>query len=220
MKKTSINLLCILIICILSVSVLLPAYYLGARFTEGFVMGYEMAGTEAEVKTEVSALDVYFEPSSELVIFPKDSITFDDGRRLPVVVKQASVIVDRKCLSSAPIWISGGCTVLSLVCFVLLLVEFVKFIVNINRGQIFVEANVKRLRRFSYCLITIALLGIISGVSQESLVSSMGLTLEGYKVSAYWVLPLGNLLFGLLALLVAQVWSQGIMLEEELRLTV
>ncbi len=220
MKRTSINLLCILIIGILSVSVLLPAYYLGASFTEGFRMGYEMADDRNVPSVEMQALEVYFEPSAEMMLFPKDTITFDDGRRIPVVVKRASILADKERIPTTPIWLSGGCYVLSLVCLVLLVIKFVKFIININKGKIFVQANVKLLRAVSFYLIAISVLNLVTGLAGEYMVSALGLSLEGYAVSAYWTLPWSNLLIGLLALLVAQIWSRGISLEEEVRLTV
>ncbi|MBD5203247.1 MAG: DUF2975 domain-containing protein [Bacteroidales bacterium] len=220
MKRISINILCILIIGILSISVLLPGYYLGSSFAEGMRMGYRMADSRENADVNINPVEVYFEPSSELIVFPKDTITFDDGRRVPVIVKQATILEEDRDVSAMPAWVSGICTLLSLVCLVLLIVEFVKFIININRGQIFVDANVRRLRRFGLYLLCIAFLGIVSGLAQESLVNSLELTLDGYRVSAYWSLPFSNILIGLLALLIAQVWSRGIMLEEELRLTV
>lgn len=220
MKKTSINILCILIIGILSVSVLLPAYYIGAGFTDGVRAGLELSSKNLEIDDFSHPIDVNFESDSEMMIQPRDTITFDDGRSLPVIVRRAYVLIEDSKLPHAPVYIGEIAFLLSLVCLILLIIQFVKFIVNINRGKIFVEDNIKRLRRVSYYLIGISLLNVIVGLSQEYLVHSTGLTLEGYSISAFWALPFSNLLLGLLALLVAQVWSRGIELEEEVKFTV
>lgn len=220
MKKTSINILCILIIGILSVSVLLPAYYIGADFTDGVRASLELSSKNPEIDDFSHPIDVNFESSSDLMLQPRDTITFDDGRSLPVIVRRAYVLVEDSKLPHTPVYIGEIAFLLSLVCLVLLIIQFVKFIVNINRGKIFVEDNIKRLRRVSYYLIGISLLNVIAGLSHEYLVHSTGLTLEGYSISAFWALPFSNLLLGLLALLVAQVWSRGIELEEEVKFTV
>nr|MDE7495456.1 DUF2975 domain-containing protein [Muribaculaceae bacterium] len=130
------------------------------------------------------------------------------------------VVTDSTTGSSAVQWISGICYFLSLVFCIFLVIEIVKFVVNINRGEVFVAKNVKRLRHISICFIAISLLIVISGVAQEYLLGSMNLTLSGYQLSAYWIIPWSNLLLGLLALLIAQVWSRGIALEEEQQFTV
>lgn len=220
MKKTSINILCILIIGILSVSVLLPAYYIGADFTDGVRASLELSSKNPEIDDFSHPIDVNFESNSDLMLQPRDTITFDDGRSLPVIVRRAYVLVEDSKLPHTPVYIGEIAFLLSLVCLVLLIIQFVKFIVNINRGKIFVEDNIKRLRRVSYYLIGISLLNVIAGLSHEYLVHSTGLTLEGYSISAFWALPFSNLLLGLLALLVAQVWSRGIELEEEVKFTV
>lgn len=220
MKKTSINLLCILIICILSGSVLFPAYYLGTTISEGFRAGWEMADRGDNREINFQSVEVYFQPTPECVIAPSDSIVSNDGVRYPMVVRQASVLTPTTSSTSVSLWITGISYVFSLVCCLLFIIEFVKFIMNINRGEVFVSINVKRLRRFSLYLMIMALLNIISGISQELLLSSLSISLEGYAVSAYWTIPWSNLLLALLALLIAQIWSRGIALEEEQQLTV
>lgn len=202
-------------------SVLLPAFYIGASFTEGFCKGLEMADKESSMaQIGQQTVDIYFVPSTEQMLAPTDSISFDDGRKFPMVVKQAAIVTDSTAGSSAVQWISGISYFLSLVFCVFLVIEIVKFVVNINRGEVFVAKNVKRLRHISICFIAISLLIVISGVAQEYLLGSMNLTLSGYQLSAYWIIPWSNLLLGLLALLIAQVWSRGIALEEEQQFTV
>lgn len=100
------------------------------------------------------------------------------------------------------------------------MIEFIKFIININKGYIFDNKNVKRLKRFSYYLISISVLKCVAGVIEDCLFSQLGLEMDGYSISSYWLLPWGTLLLGLLSLLMAQVWSRGIEMKEEQELTI
>lgn len=221
MKKTSINLLCILIIGILTASVIMPAYYIGASLGKGFKTGLEIAEKQKSAEgIDFQTVEFYLEPEANMLINPQDSVTFDDGRTYPMIVQHASVVVDSESVPRWPQWTWLVCYVLTLVICILLIVEFIKFVININKGEVFVTRNVTLLRRFALYLIVIASLNVVSGISQEILLSTLNLRLEGYAIGAYWMIPWSNLLLGLLALLIAQVWSRGIALEEEQQLTV
>lgn len=218
MKRTSINILCILIVCILFCSMVMPAVYIGLGFTEGVKTGY--GSYEETEMANTAPLNVCFGNSPSRFINPSDSVTFDNGETYPVCINSGmlSVPVDK-----VPVWsivIASACSITSFVIFIFLVISFVKFIIDINKDRIFVRKNVKRLRRVAIFLITIALLQCASGITSDIAVAGMGLTENGYPISSYWTMPWSNLLLGLLALLVAQVWMRAIEMKEEQELTI
>ena len=55
---------------------------------------------------------------------------------------------------------------------------------------------------------------------EDYMLSNLSLNLDGYTISSYWELPWDTMLLGLLALLMAQVWSYGLQLKEDQALTI
>ena len=222
MKKTSINILCVVIILILAGSVMTPAYYLTSSALSGFVAGWNEAASGNELPESVSrsSVSLYFDPTVEKVLMPDDTVTFDDGRRYPMTVTRASILIKENETPAWSKWTGIVCTFGMLVCAIFLVIAFLKFIININRGEVFVEKNVRLLRRFSILLLVISGFQLLGGIMDDIMISRLNLKLEGYSLSAYWLIPWGNVLLGFLALLIAQVWYRGIRIEEEQKLTI
>lgn len=218
MKKTSINLLCILIICILSFSVLMPVYMYSYAFCAGFAGGWE--DNSDAMLTRMSPIEMTFEPSIEQITNPSDSIYFDDGRSYPMVMRQAMVMIPDREVPQWTQWLSFAIYFACLVLTVTLLVSFIRFIININRGKIFEPSNISRLRRFGWYLLSIALLEIANGIIAEYSISALGVAIDGYSAAAYWVMPWSNLLISLVALLMAQIWAYGFDMRREQELTI
>jgi len=225
-KKTSINILCILIILTIGASIMAPAFKLSSIFISGFMAGWQQASTSNEASGSMNSiedslpLDVAFMPDASTVMHGKDCITFEDGNSYPVIYDRVALLVPDK---EIPIYLSLTPTLLNLACFVLfifLAIEFIRFIVNINKGLVFDIKNVKRLKRFSYYLISIAILRCAAGIIDDMTLSSFGLNLQGYSLSASWSFPWVSLILGLLALLMARIWERGIEMKEEQELTI
>lgn len=221
MKKTSISILSILIIAILAALVFTPVYQMGKIFIAGIEAGYEQADAEnAYNPDEMSQIDVAFIPQIETVLEGSDSIQFSNGEKYPVIMTRASILVPDNEWSGAKAWVTLAIYFVCLVIFVLFIIELVKFVVNINRGNIFVKKNVKRLNHVAIYLISLSILRILAGCLDDMMFNQLGLELDGYKLTTFWSFPWSSLLCGMLSLLIAQVWSRGIEMQEEQSLTI
>lgn len=219
MNKTSINLLCICILVMLAISILLPAVGMTASFSRGLSDGIE----------DVSDTSNYA-PSTFIEIIPKmeiplpqefsDSVRFDDGRTFAAQPTTLHVEVPA---SYYPTWINifvGLCYLGCIVIYIFFAIKFVKFVVNINRGIIFDLKNIRLLNAIGILLIIISILQISAGVAEDYVVESIGLTLGGVEFTTSWTIPWSELIIGLIALLMAQVWYRGYRLKKDQELTI
>ncbi len=221
MKKTSINILCCLILVILGASILMPAFTLGSVFVAGFSAGWQASDNpEASPAIETIPVDVSFNPEIGTLVTGSDTISFTNNETYPMIMSRAVIMVPEERFSSTLSWISMALYIICFVLFVFLMIEFIRFIININKGCIFDHKNIKRLKRFSYYLISIALLKCAAGMIEDVLFYELGLHIDGYTLASYWIIPWGTLLLGLLSLLMAQIWSRGLEMKEEQELTI
>lgn len=224
MKKTTIYLLSIIIIAVVAASVLGPAYQMvkfgASGFEAGFEAGVKADNTDADFPEIGEPVNVKFTPEVSTLMNPRDSIIFDNGSKLPLVIDQVAVILPAERIPSWYTFTTIICYPLQIVLLALLIWRFIKFIINISREKIFVRQNVKLLRQFSFLLLTIALLEILGNIANGCLFNSFHFEMEGYELSAFSTIPWGNLLLGLIGLLMAQVWSRGIEIREEHELTI
>ena len=229
MKKTSINILCILIILLITGSVLTPMLYLGEVFFAGLKDGYEQTSavdngnqtkTGAYDPYESNMVDLNFKPDVATLIHSSDSITFSNGEKYQIIQSRNVLVVPKHKWPANYNWCVDILYLGCLVLYVLLLVQFIRFIININKGNIFDSKNVSMLRRFAWYLISISVLKFAAGLIEDYMLSRLPLQLDGYTLSSYWEMPWDTMLLGLLALLMAQVWSYGLQLKEEQSLTI
>lgn len=213
MKKTSINILCILILAILAGSILVP----GIALVDGFTAGLNSSET-----TEVSytPVMVHYNVSSKDMFRPDSAVYSTDGTRFPIVHRTGIILVpDNKI----PGWYSATtivCVSIEVILFIMLVVELIQFLININHNRIFDIRNVKRLRRFGIYLILIAFFQCINGLTDVMAVMSLSIISEHSPLTAIWTIPWSNLLIGLLALLLSQIWSMGLEMKKEQELTI
>jgi len=225
-RKLSINVLCAMIIVTLGVSLLMPIYKLGYNFGAGVRMGYEhqemIASGDKSTPLNTRTVDVYFEPDPSTYFETRDSISFHGGAKYPVTYTRGVIAVDENS-GKIPGWIpvlQGICIVAQGVFFILMLIQFVKFVININKGRIFVSDNVRRLRRIAMWLILLSVFCLCCGIAEEIAVSNLNLTLEGYGISAYWSIPWEVFIMGLVSLLISEAWDRGLKMQEEQDFTV
>lgn len=203
--------------------------YLGNVFFAGIYEGYsqqsaiingEMQESEAYDPSSFNMTDIYFKPHYSTILQATDSIEFNGGKTFLMLRDRETVLIPNSEYESDYSWAVNLMYVASLALYVLLLVQFIRFIVNINKGNIFDIKNVSRLRRFAWYLISISVLKCIAGMIEDYMLSNLSLNLDGYTLSSYWELPWDTMLLGLLALLMAQVWSYGLQLKEDQALTI
>lgn len=213
MKKTSINILCIAIIAILAGSILVP----GIALVDGFAAGFNSSDKTQETYTPVM---VHYNASSEDMFRPDSEVFSADGTRYPITYRTGIILVpDNKI----PVWYTSTtivCISIELILFIMLVVELIQFLININHNRIFDIRNVKRLRRFGIYLILIAIFQSVNGLTDVISVYSLNISSENTPLTAIWSIPWGNLLLGLLALLLSQIWSMGLQMKKEQELTI
>ncbi len=138
---------------------------------------------------------------------------------MEVVIHKGIVMVPENMVHSDFVW-RIIIYALMFIAFILLMIDFVKFIININKGKIFDKRNISYLNRFGLYLIAIAFLDCIDGFVKEYYFNLVGLTMNGYEITSDWEIPWATFLLGLLALLLARVWKVGMNIKEEQQLTI
>ncbi|MDE6804725.1 MAG: DUF2975 domain-containing protein [Muribaculaceae bacterium] len=221
MKKTSINLLCVLIIVTIGLSLVMPVYYIGYSFGYGFAESIKNDNpliTESTIP--MKGYDMAFNPDIELFLHPVDSVRAADGVTYPAVIQRAEVFVPADTYMTVSSVGTLILNILSMLMGITVLIAFIKFVYNINKEHIFEHKNVRLLRLLGTLLIFMALCSTASGLLDDHILSRIGFELQGYSVSTYWTIPWTTLIIGLAALLMAQVWARGIDLKEEQALTI
>lgn len=211
MNKTSVNILCVLIIVLLAFKFFFPFLDIGTSISTN--TNHELTETHTPFIIGLSA--------NKLVPFtPTDTLTFESGEKFPVITREINLFVPDNDISQSVRLISVISYMIIWVLALFALYEIIRFIVNINRSKIFVRDNVKRLRLFGWSLLAISALMILAGLSESSLVKSLDLNYSGRTVKPIWEFPWTTLLVGFSSLLIAQVWSNGIHLREDNELTI
>lgn len=214
MNKTLINCLTIIIIAIVAIWVFMPMMIVATAFMEG---------SDSEPATEIvktAPVEIALNPEPSTLLNPVDSLTFSDGNRYGIAIKSGIVMVPEDKICGPNDLISAICYFLNVIFFFVMAVQFVKFVININKGKIFVLNNVKRLRRVAYALFAMSICAVVAGVVDEINIDGMGLMLRGYSPEANWEMPWTTLLLGFISLLMSKVWIRGIELREESELTI
>lgn len=217
MNKTLINLLSIVIICIISATVLLPLATISAGFVSGFNSGYSDNNSSI---INNSPIEIVMVPDEETYLNPTDTIYLEDGNKYASISKSLTLMVPDAKVSRTGVAVSMIAYALNFIALIFMVTYFIKFIVAINKGEIFSKENVKRLRAVACFLFIMSLFSIISGISDEITLSRLNLEFKGFEIGPNWVIPWSDILLGSLSLLMAQVWDRGIKLREEQELTI
>ncbi len=219
MKKISINTLCIILIAILATNVLSVCWASADAFMAGWNSGLN---PEEESQIEVTTpfkMKVIREGRSRFA--PTDTIYLEDGRVYPAMVDRATVLLPSHDVPLAAEIVNAVTVLASFVLLILLIIQFVKFILNINREQIFESKNVRHLRRFGIYLLAIACLQCFTGLYNDYILARLNLTdSTGLALADAWTIPWSDFLIGCLALLMAQIWARGIKMRELQDLTI
>lgn len=218
MKKVSINILSALVVLILAVAYIFPAITTLAIIISGFTSTpTETAASSLEGRMPVMTI---MSPSQQLLENPTDTMTFDNGVRHPAIVQEAIVMVpDHRFYYESFTW-DLVIYALTVILYIVLLFFLIRFIININKGLIFVKSNGMYLRTFGWILIVISVVECLNGYIQVHMVDIADLHRAGYEFLANWQFPWSTFVLGLVALLLGQVWSLGIRMQEEQELTI
>lgn len=225
--KRRLNILCVLVLLVLGYSVSVTAYYMGL----GMKAGVEASQEIMENGNQETLDDLREMAGMEYVgLIPRslnqgikklfsDSIYNEkSGEYVPVMYSSMAVSVrtNRSWASSAA---SGVLGLLNFVAIVWAIVLFFKIIVAVNRSHIFNWQNVRRLCRMG--LLLVAGFGCSFLSSYLSIYNLREvLVLQNYDLSISDLVSTTNLVIGLTALIVAEVFAIGLKLQEEQELTI
>ena len=210
--KKKLNLLCAMVFAVLLLSLSENIY--------AMIWG-AIEGGKAGIENKTGAIN----NMHPLMLLPDNLTTTSDskynemtGKNVPTWQIQSMVAVD----ADTPIWLSFTGTLLSFILIIFgikAVLQFIKFIRNINRSDIFCWTNVKLLRRLGlYLIITFAATLTSSYIHTWQL--SQTLKISGYSYN--WLNPFSHssLLLGVLAFVIAEVFAIGLKMKEEQDLTI
>lgn len=225
--KRRLNVLCVLVILVLSYSVLESAYMVGLGVGKGIEIGVE-AGLRSQETSKPVAHDFMLKEIDNLkvvALMPEEFLPLPDsvyneksGTYVPAMFSQIAV-----CIPAKPnVWhmlITHLSPFLSIFTTVIAVILFVKIIISINKSDIFNWKNVRRLRWLGRALI-IGFLAEVLPILVTYIEISDQLSIPGYSFHMSELVPLLTLVLGIVALIVAEVFAIGLRMKEEQELTI
>ncbi|MDO4164317.1 MAG: DUF2975 domain-containing protein [Bacteroides sp.] len=225
--KKRLNLLCAIVLLVLSFSVLQTGYYslMGAKI--GFDAGYDAANADAAQSAKMQALanmqivtvipDVFGEDA--LNNMTRDSVfNVKSGKYVPAAHNMLYVYVNSGQGFKMRITM-GVLSLLYLAFQIWALVLFIRLVISINRLSIFGWKNVRRLRLLGLMLIvafgTQLLVAYINGQAVAEVFE-----MEGYLLRPFDAVRSLTLVLGLCSLIVGEVFAIGLKMKEEQDLTI
>jgi len=228
--KKRLNILCLLVVLVLGYSVFESAYQVGLGMTQGMKMGFE-EGYEAGRKGEKLDMNKKMNSMANVMnvkvvgLLPDVYHLFNDsvlnektGEYVPAMYTQMLVSVDSKP-SIGQILTLTLSSIMNLFAVLVAVVIFVFLIVSINKSDIFNWKNVYRLRWLGGVLIFSFICTAIPTLMTSYLLSGV-FSVKGYSLHLADLVSITNLVLGLSALIVGEVFAIGLRMKEEQELTI
>lgn len=217
--KKRLNILCVIVLLVLSYSVLEVTYYVGLGIKLGLEKGLseEVKMQEKEDMTNMQL--VHLIPKDLGSALLTDSVYNEkSGEYVPASFGQMLISVDTHPGLVSKIT-SKLALFLNFIAVFWAFMLFIRLIVAINRSDIFNWKNVRRLRRLGILLIISfgcsLLMAFLTVYSVEETFS-----ISGYSLSISDMVEITSLMLGLSALIVAEVFAIGLRMKEEQDLTI
>ncbi|WP_321334394.1 DUF2975 domain-containing protein [uncultured Bacteroides sp.] len=214
--KRRLNILCVLVVLVLSYSVFETLFEMGM----GFVAGVELVMDAHGKKIDSPAMDMKM-----IALMPKDLAHFSDSvynertnAKVPALYSQLLVSVKTK----ANIWNMLGTALSSLLEFATIAISifiFIKLIVSINRSDIFNWKNVHRLRWLGGTLTFSFLCSVASIYINYSGLCAV-FSIPGYSFHQSEFISILTLVLGIVSFIVGEIFAIGLKLKEEQDLTI
>lgn len=241
LMKNKLNIYCILTIVFLlfSISENLYGFFIGVKSgvemakesiekkdktgeKHAYKMGYELGkGTAIGVRLQnIGYVDVM--PSSLLHTerWMKNDLTGDSVAFWPA---QLIVSPEQSASATPSFWgltlIKGFLPIVILVLGIISLVLFYKLVWRINHQEVFSWKNVRTLRKIALYLILFAVFSTGSSL-MNAYQMNQAFALEGYSVNYLGCFSFLSFLLGMVSLIVAEVFSIGLKMQEEQELTI
>lgn len=221
--KRRLNILCLVVMLVLSYSVLEAGYhiFLGAKMGAQTGMELGKEGSDMAAYKELMNLKVVkLIPSSmESLDFFRDSLYNEKSKSyVPAVYSSMMISVDSHD--------SAGKTVVKYLLVYLHLgfslwavVLFIRLIISINKSDIFNWRNVRRLRRLGMALVVSFCCTFASAYLDFVGIGAV-FSLHGYELSLSELVSTTTLVLGLCSLIVGEVFAIGLKMKEEQDLTI
>lgn len=186
----------------------------GGRAIRDFERGWNSVGSNNDAQ-EYVMLDVYLKPDTAHM--PTDSLYNKKSNTwMPAQIRSASVGIADEGMP----WVSGLAKgIVKIILFVVLMVLFFKLMIEVGLSRVFVWKNVKLLRLIGLILILVSVMDYIEFKYAVESFRAM-IEIPGYIVSGNRLFNFMNLILGLAAFLIAEVFAIGLKLKEEQDLTI
>lgn len=213
--KKRLNLLCVLMLLVLSYSVYLD----GSQAGKAFAMGWSLAmeGKEEVLKKISNAHPIALAPVASYYL--SDSV-YNEKTESFVPASFGTIAVS---VETGPnVWSSSTGVLLVFLRFIMIvtaIVLFIKLIISVNRSVIFTWKNIARLRWVGILLILCFLGSLIPMILSNMAISDV-LSVRGYALDLPSLISMTNLILGIIALIVAEIFAIGLRMKEEQELTI
>lgn len=209
MKSKSIRILSILIL-------LLSIVVLGDGFL-GFKDGWSSA--DGDLDKKIHRVDVSLNPAVAYSL--PDTLQLADNRKIPYQI--GNITLGMKTDKVYELF-SGIIGLVSTPVFLLLIIwaglSFFRFIRDVQRQQIFIRSNVKRLRVICWMLLLVGIIkNVFAGVDYFLLLKDSDVSFPGYRITGF-EFDYSTFFLALLFGLFAEIFALGVKLKEEQELTV
>ena len=216
--KRRLNLLCLLVMLVLSYSVFSTLYDFGRGVSAGLKMAKNIKADKA-AKNDNPALHL------KLAAFTPDNFTcFTDSvynektsSYVPAMYSQLIVSVKTNP-SMCTMLISGILSLLEFISIALSVVFFIRIIISINKSDIFNWKNVRRLRWLGVALLLNFISEAVPALMNDYELSSV-FSLSGYSMETS-IDSVMLVILGLVSLIVGEVFAIGLKMKEEQDLTI
>ena len=186
-------------------------------FAEGLREGQNSAQEVIETgKTKNKLMVLYLEPIANNL--PSELLNKKNGNIVPASINLTMVKVPMDTEQGLNIYWEFLCSVIYFSGIIMIIFNFIRIIIAVNKSVIFAWANVKRLRRIGIGFFIMFIINAIMIYNQNSLASEI-LEIENYNIINSSID--GSILFiGMISFLVAEIFAVGLRLREEQELTI
>ena len=192
----------------------------------GYKTGIEIVQKAKESKDLNNELD-YISKQEFLILtleplisytMPDELVNTKNGKLLPMRIFHAMVMVPVEKKNALNLLGIFTGSIFILAGFIMVVFNFLRIIIAVNKSVIFEWINVKRLRRMGIGFVLIFITSSISAFIQNNTVLKL-VEFENYKIiNSYY--DGGILMFGIISFLVAEIFAVGLKLREEQELTI
>jgi hypothetical protein len=216
--KKKLNILCVIVMLVLTYSVIDAAYYVGTGFKAGIELGSNKRLAKVK-KQELMHLQVVSVLPKHMSNILSDSIyNAKTGKYIPVSYGQLAISVDTHPSMVVRI-MSALASLTDFIVTIWAVVLFIRIIIAINKSDIFNWRNVRRIRRLGIMLIIgfscTLFVTLLTAYSVKEVFAS-----DNYSLYMTDMVKITSLVLGITAFIVAEVFAIGLKMKEDQDLTI